>query len=67
MDYKTTSGVARRLERSEAWVRKLADSGTLPVAARLPDGTRLFDPAVVERVARELGAAAREQAEGVST
>ena len=47
MDYITTSRVARELGVSEAAVRKLADAGSLPVAAKLSDGTRLFDPAAV--------------------
>jgi hypothetical protein len=53
MYYITTSVVARELERSEAAVRKLADAGSLPVVARLSDGTRLFDPADVQRLRTE--------------
>jgi excisionase family DNA binding protein len=43
MDYITPSSVARQLELSEAAVRKLADAGSLPVAAKLSGRTRLFD------------------------
>ena len=50
MRYITTSRVARELECSEAGVRKLADAGVLPVAAKLSDGTRLFDPEAIARV-----------------
>jgi excisionase family DNA binding protein len=38
----TVCEAARDLEKSEATIRKWADSGRLPVAARLADGTRLF-------------------------
>jgi len=47
MQYLTTSKVARELECSEAAVRKLAAAGSLPVAATLADGTRLFDPSAI--------------------
>jgi excisionase family DNA binding protein len=38
----TVSETAHRLQRSEGTIRRWADSGRLPVAARLADGTRLF-------------------------
>jgi hypothetical protein len=41
MDYLTTSRVARELGVSEAAVRKMADAGTLPVAAKLSEGNRI--------------------------
>jgi DNA-binding transcriptional MerR regulator len=53
MEYLTTSRVARELECSEAAIRKLADAGTLPVAAKLADGTRLFDPFAVSQAKRD--------------
>ena len=43
MRYLTTSRVARELELSEAAVRKLADAGSLPVAAKLHEVADLFD------------------------
>ena len=52
MQYLTTSRVAHELVLSEAAVRKLANNGVLPVVARLSDGTRLFDPSVVEAYAK---------------
>ena len=52
MQYMTTSRVAHELILSEAAVRKLADAGLLPVAAKLSDGTRLFDPDAVTIFAR---------------
>jgi hypothetical protein len=54
MDFLTTSRVAHRLEASEASVRNWADAGRLRVVAKLPDGTRLFDPREVARFAHEL-------------
>lgn len=53
----TTSTAAQRLQRSEATVRAMAIRGELAVLATLPDGTRLFDPQEVERVAQKLRAA----------
>jgi hypothetical protein len=53
VDFIKTSAVARLLDKSENYVRRLADAGVLPVAAKLSDGTRLFSPVDVERVRRE--------------
>jgi hypothetical protein len=50
--FLTTSRVARELHLSEAAVRKLANAGSLPVAAKLSDGTRLFAPEAVTTYAR---------------
>lgn len=41
-DLLTTSFAARELGESEGTVRRKADAGELPVAARLSNGTRLF-------------------------
>lgn len=46
-----TSAAARILEASSETVRRLADQGVLPVRVRTCDGYRLFDPAVVTRLA----------------
>jgi DNA-binding transcriptional MerR regulator len=50
-----TSTVGHRLELSAEYVRKLADSGLLPVALRTAAGRRLFRPQDVEafRLLRE--------------
>ena len=42
MKLLTVSQAAHRLARSEGTVRRWADSGRLPIATRLSDGTRLF-------------------------
>ena len=42
MKLLTVSNAAARLRRSEATVRRWADSGRLKVFARLADGSRLF-------------------------
>ena len=67
MEYLTTSRVARELSCSEAAIRKLAAAGTLPVAAKLADGTRLFDPSAVAEAkrAREERQRLAEQPEGL--
>ncbi len=44
-----TTEVARRLGLSEDRVRQLADAGKIPMT-RTASGTRLFDPAEVQRV-----------------
>ena len=49
-----TSWVARLLGISEAAVRKMADDGRLPVAAKLADGTRLFSPESISTYAQRL-------------
>ena len=41
------------LNLSRTMVLRLADGGKLPVAVRLPNGTRLFQRADVERLAAE--------------
>jgi excisionase family DNA binding protein len=51
----TTSAAAKILQTSEGTVRALEKRGELP-ATRTSTGMRLFDPAVVERVARERAA-----------
>jgi len=38
----TISRAAHQLGCAESTVRRWADSGRLPIAARLPDGSRLF-------------------------
>jgi len=43
----------RLLGVSRTMVLKLADSGQLPVAMRLPNGTRIFRRSDVERLAAE--------------
>jgi hypothetical protein len=48
-----TGDVARRLRRSENYVRVLEKGGRL-IATRTSTGVRLYDPASVERLAREL-------------
>jgi DNA-binding transcriptional MerR regulator len=48
---------ARRVGLTPETIKRHADDGTLPLAARTPRGTRLFRPADVDRFARE-----REQA-----
>jgi len=47
---------ARALGCSASLVRALADSKRLRVAAQTPRGVRLFDPAVVFRLAAERAA-----------
>ncbi len=49
------------LHLSRAMVLKLANAGRLPVAVRLPNGTRLFQRADVERLAAERKQKAREK------
>jgi DNA-binding transcriptional MerR regulator len=53
----TVSRAAKILDLSEGGVRALERRGELP-ATRTSTGTRLFDPAIVERVARERAARA---------
>ena len=53
----TTSGVARRLERSEQTVRSWVRSGRLHPVAVTASGINLFDPRDIDRVAQELAAA----------
>jgi hypothetical protein len=53
VDFLKTLAVARELGTSENYVRRRADAGVLPVAAKLSDGTRLFSPVDVERERRE--------------
>lgn len=38
----TVGGAARRKRKAEATIRRWANTGRLPVAMRLADGTRLF-------------------------
>jgi DNA-binding transcriptional MerR regulator len=58
MDYMELGEVAHRLGLSQQRVRELADRGSIPVAMRVGRrGLRLFDPAAIERVAREREAA----------
>jgi DNA-binding transcriptional MerR regulator len=45
---------AELVGRSPSRIRYLADVGRLPVAARTPGGTRLFEAAAIERLAAEL-------------
>jgi hypothetical protein len=53
----TGSRVAQLLKLSEAGVRKLADTGRLPVVDTLPDGTRLFSETAIHSlvIAKALG------------
>lgn len=46
---------ARRLRMHRATFNKLVTDGSIPVAAEIPGrtGARLFDPAVIEDLARE--------------
>lgn len=48
-----TRAAARILNLSEKWVRRMADSGALPVAERADRGVRLFDECDVKRIAAE--------------
>jgi DNA-binding transcriptional MerR regulator len=50
--YLSVAGVGRRLQLTSAAVRSIADRGTLRIAAKTESGTRLFNPADVERLAR---------------
>jgi excisionase family DNA binding protein len=51
----TTSFVARRLHVSEGYVRKLARDGRLP-SSLLANGTRIFQPAEVDKLERDRAA-----------
>lgn len=55
----TTSAAARLVDRSESYIRKLADTGKLR-AQRTASGVRVYERADVDHLARELaGGAAR--------
>jgi hypothetical protein len=53
--------VAKALGVTPARVRDLATEGRLPIAARTPRGTRLFEPAAIEIVRLQREAAAEER------
>ena len=55
--FLTTSSAARVLHVADGTVRQMARRGELP-AIRTEGGVRLFDPADVDRVARERAARA---------
>jgi len=59
------SGAARHMGCSEPTIRRWADSGRLPVAVRLTDGTRLFKPSDLDRLLKlDRANAERETATG---
>lgn len=57
-DFLTTAQVAEILNYTIPWVNKLAATGRLPVAQKLPGrtGAYLFNRAEIERVASERAA-----------
>lgn len=55
---------ARKLSLSADSVRALERTGQLPAVARTPRGLRLFDPAVVSRLAKARLARRSKQADG---
>jgi DNA-binding transcriptional MerR regulator len=51
----TTASVARRLEKSEGTIRAWVRAGRLQPMAVTDSGVKLFDPAEIDRLARERG------------
>jgi len=48
----TRSDAARALKVAEATITSWSENGTLPVEARTPSGLRLYDPAIIEQLAK---------------